>query len=460
VATALSLLLLAPAARAAAPPELRTLAAADSLLRTPPSAARERALKTWCARHATLADLIYVLRRPAHELAASEAPLIESALQRAPADRAALRRRLHARLASVSPERSAKLRVKSAGSPVLHPRASVFRVAALLPDSGDYQGFGAAVMEGLKAGLADSAAGSPARLEIVHGSTGQDDPARTLWAFDVSSSGAGSAVGELLSVPTLVAAAAARYAEIPLISPTATDEEIGRMGSGIFQIGPSAYQRGRRLARAALGGAALRVGVLVSSSARGALTRGFVSAARAAGANVVWEDHYPDGNLNFRDKVKALTANQVQILFWDGEAREAEALVRQLARDRVSLKLCGSAGLSPASHHAETKILLEGVQYVGDEWEPGPTLRAHLDRVITEESDEREAGLALRGYVSGRLLAAAVGSGALCPEEIAAWLAARTESEPYLKARGFLDLSGQDVTIPVYTAQRGEGVAQ
>lgn len=438
--------------------EPRNRSQAEALLATPASSARDRALRTWAEKHASLGDLVALLRLPPERLGANEGMLAQTAFDRTPADRAALRRRLGARLALANAEAPRGARGRSAPNvavaPVRYPRASVFRVGAILPDSGSYGGYGRSVLEGLRASLIDSAG---LAIEVEARASGEDRPAMALAAFDSVAPAIGSAVGELLSVPTLVLAAAARYVDLPLVSPTATDEEVGTLGSSVFQIGPSAYLCGERLALAILGAATPRVGVLISSAAGAAMSEGFMAAARARGARVVWQDEYPAGTLNFRDNVRALVANQVELLFWDGEAREAEALVRQLARDQVSMRLCGGSGLDPANQHSEARVLLEGVQYAGNDWQPSPELAAVVERAVPD-GGEREHGLALRGWLAGRMLRAAVASGALCPEEIRDWLAAHRAGDEYLKDHGFLDLSGEDVSIPVYTVRKGKGV--
>ena len=52
----------------------------------------------------------------------------------------------------------------------------------------------------------------------------------------------------------------------------------GAMGAGVFQVGPSSYQRGQRLAHVATL-AGRRVGVLVSTASSPAFAQGFVDAA-------------------------------------------------------------------------------------------------------------------------------------------------------------------------------------
>jgi ABC-type branched-subunit amino acid transport system substrate-binding protein len=448
----------AHSAKAAVPSAPLDVAGADGLVATPPTPTRDRALAEWVRRRASLTDLVWLLRRPPSMLGASEAPLIEAALESAPRERAELRRRLVARLALAAPDRARRLRLDAVGPPILHPRASVFTAGVLLPDSGDYESYGAAIVEGVRAGVSDSGAPAAPRLEVETAPTGEDDPRRALAAFDSLAPRAGAVVGELLSVPTLVLAAAARYAAVPLISPTATDEQIGAMGRNVFQIGPAAFDRGARLARAVLASRVQRIGMLVSSDGS-EIVDGFRAAAEGLGSSVVYEGTYPSGAVNFRDRVRAIVANRVELLFWDGEPKEAEALVRQLARERVSVRLCGGGHFAPELHHAETRVLLEGVQYVGEDWRPSEALQARL-AALGGEDDDRSASLRLRGWLAGRMLARAVAQGALCPEEITAFLAARVSKESELRERGFLDLVDEGVDIPVYVVRRGEGVAR
>jgi hypothetical protein len=249
-----------------------------TLLAQPASPARDRALIRW-SRRAPLAELMHALRLPPARLGRAEAPMIEAALALTHRDRVALKRRLLARLCRSAPgsKRARARDAVEASALVTRPFASVFVVGAVLPDTGDYESYGRAVLEGLRAGLADSTA--PA-VDVVARASGSDDPAAAIAAFDSLMPAAGVVVGELLSVPTLVLAAATRYAGVPLISPTATDESVGSVGGDVFQIGPSAFERGARLAAAVLEGRPARVGVLRSTAASEGFAAGFIARPR------------------------------------------------------------------------------------------------------------------------------------------------------------------------------------
>jgi ABC-type branched-subunit amino acid transport system substrate-binding protein len=437
-------------------PAPSSLGAADTLAMSAPSRARDRTLARW-AENASLADLMFVLRRDPGELASAEAPLARAALERTPSARAALRRRLATRCVIADPKRSGKLRSSLDPVVVPHPRASVFRVAAALPDSGDYRDFARAVRAGLEVGLSDRAPGARP-IDLVASSSGTSDAPALLRAFDRNADRCGAVVGELLTAPTWVLATATRYAGLPLISPTATDENLGLASPLVFQIGPSGRERALRLAGAVLGGSR-RVGVLLASNVENdPFARGFEAAAESLGAEVVWREVYASGNVGFREQVKAIAAKRVEVLFWDGDASEVDALLKQLARERVSVKICGGMPLAPEQHHAETQLLLEGVQYVGDEWSLPVVSSAKLDSVLVNREARERNPVEIRGYLAGKMLASAIDAGALCPEEVAAWLADRRAKDPWLAARGFLDLSGEGVSLPFYTVSRGRAV--
>lgn len=445
----------------AAPGKPRTARDADSLAATPPTVARDRALTGW-ARHARLAELLYLLRRPPQQLGGAEAALVDAALDRTPPMQRALTRRLIVRRALADPHadrRSLGALAPYAGELGLRPFASAFRVAALLPDSGDYRDYGRAVTLGVACGLAQAGAGGALPLELeVHG-TGDSGPGRVAAALDSAAEGAGAVVGELLSGPTLALAVGTRLLGLSLFSPTATDEGVGAAGSNVFQVGPSGLQRGAVLARAVLAGEPRRVALLLSSVAeRGSFAAGFAAAAAGLGSTVEWRESYAPGNGDFRATARTLKAKGIQVVFWDGEAREAETLLRQLAGERVNVRVCGGQALDPADYHAETRALLEGVQYVADDWRLPAASQAVLDSLVRMQGVERANSLHVRGYLAARLIASAVANGALCPEEITTSLAGRVGADPYLHRRGFIDWRPDEATLPVFTVTRGRAV--
>lgn len=414
--------------------------------------------KRWM-RDAPLSELMFLLRRGA-ALGGNERLLVDEALDRVGDDRPALRRHLRMRMAAADPGRARRMlgEVGRDPGPLLRrARASVFNVAVLLPADGPYRSYAASVRAGIEAGLAFANARADVSLRARFWNTGEDDPARTAAVLDSASLESAVAIGELLSVPTLALAAGARVMRVPLVSPTATDEAVGRAGDTVFQIGPSAWHRGATLARAVLADGAPRIGMLISSEVetRG-FHAGFAETIEAGSGEIVWREVYASGSRDFRAEVKRIGIENIGLLFWNGEAEEGAALLREIQRQRLDVRICGGEALAPAHQHRSTLPLLEQALYVTDDWTLDPGLAAELDRLLREAGVEETTSLHVRGFLAAYLVAAAVQARALCAEEVTTSLLTWVRGDPYLRERGFLDWSAEGADLPVYRVEQGE----
>lgn len=452
LARGLALAALALALASAGPKKGAMPADGESLLAQPASADRSRAIASW-AKGADLDALLRALRHDTATLGADERPIVEAALQRAPAARSDLRRRLDARRLMLDPSAAKKSAMDPEDLAALRPRQSVWRVGVLLPDRGDYAGYGTSVRAALEAGLASVPGAGPFAIEF-HG-TGDAEPARAAAALDTALATCGVVVGELLSEPTFALAAGTRVASVPLVSPTATDEAIGVAGPLVFQVGPAGAQRGAVLARAVLADPSKRVAILVSSAvAKSTFVTAFAAQAETLGARIVRRDTYPAGGTDFRALSRGLRTFGADIVFWDGDTREAAALLRQLATDGVSVKVCGGTSLAPDQFHTGEKLYVEGITYIADDWRLAPSHQALVDSLAQAQGDKAGA-LWTRGFLAGRRIADAIIAGARTPTELAARLRHR---EAGLRNAGFLDLAQDGATIPILTVQRGKAI--
>ncbi len=440
----------AAAAFAASPPLTRITA--DALAASPASNDRDARLGDW-ARRAPLDDVLWVLRRPGSQLGKAERALVQAAMDHTPAARAELRRRLELR------RQLAEATGRKTGREVLElesqrPRASVWNVGAVLPDAGDYAGYGEALRVALEAGLAYGRTSAPS-FDVLMAGSGDNEPARAIAAFDSVSRQCAVVVGELLSPPTFALAAASRYTGVPVVSPTATDESIGRSGPLVFAIGPSSEERGALLARAVLEGKPRKVAILTAQSSAGdPFVRAFAAAAESLGSKIVRRDTYASGTTDFRVTSRGMRTFGVDVLFWDGESREADALLRQMSADGVSVKVCGGSELSPDRMHAMTRPLLDGVRWVSDDWKLPAAQQAVLDSIAKSRS-ERAGAIWVRGFLAGRRIAAAVDAGARTPAELGARLRHRDATR---RTAGYLECTLDGASLPVYVVQRGKSV--
>jgi len=444
-----------PAGLAAAPrPLVHDVAQADSLVLTRASAARDRALVDW-AKRAPVDDLLWLLRRPPVELGTAELGLVATAIDRVADERVGLRERLLARHALALPRMVKRGQPPLPSLRPLRPYASVFRVAALLPDSGDYAAYAGAVRLALAAGLASERSPGAFPLELDTLGTGDSDPVRLADAFERVRPDCDVVVGELLSVPTLALATAARTSGLTLVSPTATDERLGRVGPTVFRIGPSPVLRARVLADAVLGSAARRVAISGSADGiHGAFADAFAAEVESRGGRVVRREvtrTHPEGAAQLAASFKASGA---EVLLWDGPARDAESLLRALAAAGASLQLCGGPALAPEGMRPTVRSLLEGVVWVDDDWRLSPVARANVDSLATA-AGSRPGALWTRGYLAGRLIARAVDGGARAADEVAAAL---RHHDPVLAVAGYVDVSVEGATLPLRTARGGKAV--
>src|SRR6185503_8085616 len=137
-----------------------------------------------------------------------------------------------------------------------------------------------------------------------------------------------------------------------LVTPASMGEVPGASSPALFQIGPADAERGAALARALLTGSTRRkLGVLLPSGGTHRLLDGFARVADSVGAVVVWRGSYASNAGDLRIEIGAMVAAGVDLLFWDGEARDAESLIRQMVQQKARLDLCGGANLDPRRHH-------------------------------------------------------------------------------------------------------------
>jgi len=443
--------LAAPAQRVNTP---RTLAEADSLVATVPNPARDKALVEW-AKHAKLNDLAWMLDRGPLHLGGAELPMLDIGFAATPSSRPALRQRWLARRALRTAKPPKRGEVPLPDLSALRPDASVFRLAVILPDEGEYAEYGRAVRAALAAGLAfDRPAGArPVTLDTL--GTGDGDPALLAAAFDSAAARSDIIVGELLSQPTLSLATAATAMGMTLISPTATDERIGRVGSQVFAVGPGPEARAHALADVVLGHDPHAVAVIGSSAGiHGAFADAFVAEVTMRGGKLARREVVRTGGSEVVQQAQSLKASGADVLFWDGATRDIEALVRALATEGAALRVCGGPTLAPDGLRASVRPLLEGVTWVAEDWKLDARARAYVDSAAAV-AKSRAGSLWTRGFLAGRLIAGAIDTGARCAPEVATLL---RNHDAALAAAGALECDHAGATLPVFVVQSGKVV--
>ena len=176
--------------------------------------------------------------------------------------------------------------------------------------------------------------------------------------------------------------------------------------------------------------------------------------ARAQGVSPAWRHVYPAGVMDFKALAKTIAAERVELLFWDGDPRELEALARQLASERVRVELCGGAQLDPERHHAAARGLFENARFAGEDWVLAPWARAVLDSALAARDSSTASGAHVRGWLAARLVA--IGSRrTLSPEERPS---DREPGRPGPVSAGQIRWTAAEATLPIYVVRNGRPV--
>lgn len=446
-----ALLALLTAVATAAPRRALTLSEVEHLLAAPTTSRdRDRLIGEW-AKDAALDDLLWVLRLPSATLGAAEAPILDAAIRRTASERDELRQRLLARRALAAPRSARRNDPPLPSLDALRPFASVWRVAAILPDQGEYAGYASAVRVAIAEGLAHGRGTGARAIELDTLATGDSDPFLLAQAFEKARQRSDVIVGELLSTPTLSLATAASACGVTLVSPTATDERIGRIHARIVQVGPGPGGRARSLADVVLGNRPHVVAISGSASGvKSAFADAFAKEVESRGGKVARRESMRGGDLG--PYVRAVQESGADVLFWDGPAKDAEGLLRALASQGASVRLCGGPALSPEGMRPAARALLEGVAWVNDDWRLPATVRARLDSLATRTGLRRGAFWS-QGWLAGRGIAAAIDGGARTSLEVARALAGDGTAGP-----GMMDARAAGATLPVFVVSSGRAV--
>jgi branched-chain amino acid transport system substrate-binding protein len=189
-------------------------------------------------------------------------------------------------------------------------------VGAILPQSGRLAPVGQEIADGARIALdevARESGGPPLTLEVV-----PEEEAATGGAVGrLAEEGVRVVIGPLGSEAALASAAAARDREMLLVSPTATDSTLLRMGPGVVALNATRGDLGQAIGRFAAGDLGLlRVAILASDDDFGhAHARGFRRAFEERGGVVVLERYASTGETNFGEPLRRARLEGAEALF-------------------------------------------------------------------------------------------------------------------------------------------------
>jgi branched-chain amino acid transport system substrate-binding protein len=215
--------------------------------------------------------------------------------------------------------------------PAAEPRSDL--VGVLVPLSGRFSVYGEAFLEGARMALSRYNELELSNMEMVVADTKGEPVSAALAARElIRGRGVGSLLGEVLTNPTVAAAVEANARQVPMLSPSATAENIHEVGDWIFQNSITSEAQVLALARHAFyEGLAARFAVLYPRQGKGQdLARYFGEIVQELGGELVASVAYEVGMTDFTDPLEQIRDAQPEVLFLPGESDQLLLIVPQL----------------------------------------------------------------------------------------------------------------------------------
>ncbi|WP_160122523.1 penicillin-binding protein activator [Rhodovarius lipocyclicus] len=284
------------------------------------------------------------------------------------------------------------------------PQAARNRVGLLLPLSGSNGALGQAMLNAAQLALFDQA---DPRVEFLPQDTRSTSTGAAEAAREALAGGATVLVGPLTLGETAAAARTARAASVPMLAFTSDESQAGQ---GVYVLGVTPSQVGRRIVQAAQG--AQRIGVLAQEDEFGRrLTAAIRDAAGAAGMQPPVVQLYRGAGTEAALQAFLAAANAaggVQAVVLGVSGVQSRALAQGLA----------GSGLNPMPRLIGTQLwvgdssiaqepALAGALFVG----PDPTVRAGFDDRYNAAFGSRPARLAGTAYDGAALASRAAREG-------------------------------------------------
>ncbi|MBW3671158.1 MAG: ABC transporter substrate-binding protein, partial [Acidobacteria bacterium] len=219
-------------------------------------------------------------------------------------------------------------------------------------------------------------------------------------------------LGEVASSRTLAAAPIAQSREIPMISPASTNPKVTEVGDYIFRVAYVDTFQAQALAGFIREELELRKGAIlkdVKNDYSMGLAQYFTEAFEALGGEIVIDQNYNEGDIDFSSQLAAVNKTDPDFLFIPGYYAEAAQIARQSRQHGMNLPLIGADGWESPELLTVGGEALEGAHFSSPFFadDPRPAIHDFVER-FTELHDVAPDAIAALGYDAARLLADAM----------------------------------------------------
>jgi branched-chain amino acid transport system substrate-binding protein len=272
--------------------------------------------------------------------------------------------------------------------------------------------FGLATHEGIQFAVdevnaAGGLLGRQVRL-IVEDTQGRPEEAQVVVTKLIASDGVIAVLGEAASSRTLAAAPVAQQANIPLITPSSTNERVTEVGDYIFRVCFIDPFQGLVMAKFAYNSLGVRRAAVlrdVRNDYSVGLADVFVENFRALGGTIVGDVSYSEGDTDFSAQITSLRASSPEAIFIPGYYTEVGLIARQVRQLGMTVPLLGGDGWD------SPRLTEIGGQAMNDSYfsthyspdDPDPQIQRFVTR-YTERSGRPPDALVALGYDAASLL--------------------------------------------------------
>ncbi len=296
------------------------------------------------------------------------------------------------------------------------PEARARRLGLLCPLSGRYALLGNAFYDGARLAVRHAQAAGRDSVELLVADTAGDPVTAALAARElVAGDGALAIIGGMLSSTTVAAALEADRAGVPLVSPTATNDRIWRLGGAVFQTNLTASLEARLLV--GLGTRLLlkrRYALLGPRGAEGSRQLDLLAAeVRRQGGEIVVRESFAPAETDFREPLLAIRRARPEILYVQATVDQMALLGPQIDFYRLGVLLMGPSSWNSSRLWAGSGDVPARTLFPADDlWFPPAWAEAFRADWRPDDLPDEATPLALKAYQATTLVLGALDAGA------------------------------------------------
>ena len=220
-------------------------------------------------------------------------------------------------------------------------------------------------------------------------------------------------IGEVASSRTLAAAPTCQVNGIPLLSPASTNPRVTQIGDYVFRacfIDPFQGSTMAKFAVERLGAKRIAILTDTKNDYSVGLTEFFRETAKKLGAEIVAEESYSEGDIEFKAQLTAIKADTPDVIYVPGYYTECALIARQARELGLDVPLLGGDGWdSPQTAQIGGKAV-EGV-YITNHYSPDdqrPEVRKFIADFQAKNGGKTPDAMAVLGYDAMKLMADAI----------------------------------------------------